>query len=215
MSFSRDCLQLHLHKIEKYPFWNHKNLWILINYLWYSVFSKTKWKQTERSFFLFIICSVRIVENFLWWLFSAGKYNGKMHQHIWQVTSTHLCIQSSFGLWEKIPSMNLIASKCCYVTPNQWTSILPLKMRSLIVSAVELTHWKRLWCWEALGAGGEGDDRGWDGWMASLTRWTWVWVNSGRWWWTERPGVLWFMGSQRVRHDWATELNWIRYTYII
>ena len=44
--------------------------------------------------------------------------------------------------------------------------------------------------------------------MASLTRWTWVWVNSGRWWWTGRPVVLWFMGSQRVGHDWATELNW-------
>ena len=48
----------------------------------------------------------------------------------------------------------------------------------------------------------------WDGWMASLTRWMWVWVNSGSWWWTGRPGVLRFMGSQRVGHDWATELNW-------
>ena len=67
---------------------------------------------------------------------------------------------------------------------------------------------KRLWCWEGLGAGGEGDDRGWDGWMASLTRWTWVWVNSGRWWWTGSPGMLRFMGSQRVGHNWATELNW-------
>ena len=63
-------------------------------------------------------------------------------------------------------------------------------------------------CWEGLGAGGEGDDRGWDGWMASLTQWAMVWVNSGSWWWTGRPGVLWFMGSQRVGHDWATELNW-------
>ena len=63
-------------------------------------------------------------------------------------------------------------------------------------------------CWERLGAGGEGEDRGWDGWIASLTRWTWIWVNSGSWWWTGRPGVLQFMGSQRVRHDWATELNW-------
>ena len=72
----------------------------------------------------------------------------------------------------------------------------------------ELTHWKRPWCWEGLGAGGEGDDRGWDGWMASPTRWAWVWVNSGSWWWTGRPGVLQFMGSQRVGHDWATELNW-------
>ena len=67
---------------------------------------------------------------------------------------------------------------------------------------------KRLWCWEGLGAGGEGDDRGWDGWMPSLTRWMWVWVNSGSWWWTGRPGVLYFMGSQRVGHNWATELNW-------
>ena len=72
----------------------------------------------------------------------------------------------------------------------------------------ELTHWKRLWRWEGLGAGGEGDDRGWDGWMASLTRWTWVSVNSGSWWWTGRPGMLRFMGSQRVGHNWATELNW-------
>ena len=58
-----------------------------------------------------------------------------------------------------------------------------------------------------IGAGGEGDDRGWDGWMASPTWWMWVWVNSGSWWWTGRPGVLRFMGSQRVGHDWATELN--------
>ena len=74
-------------------------------------------------------------------------------------------------------------------------------------SCEELTHWKRLWCWEGLGAGGEGDDWGWDGWVASQTRWTRVWVNSRRWWWTGRPGVLWFMGSQRVGHDWATELT--------
>ena len=61
---------------------------------------------------------------------------------------------------------------------------------------------------KGFGAGGEGDDRGWDGWMASLTWGMWVWVNSGSWWWTGRPGVLLFMGSQRVRHNWATELNW-------
>ena len=69
----------------------------------------------------------------------------------------------------------------------------------------ELTHWKRPWCWERLKAGGEGDDRGWDGWMASPTQWT---SGSGSWWWTGRPGVLQSMGSQRVGHDWATELNW-------
>ena len=86
--------------------------------------------------------------------------------------------------------------------------MLKLKLQYLATWCEELTHWKRLWCWEWLGAGREGDDRGWDGWMASPTRWTWVWVNSGSWWWTERPGVQWFMGSQRVGHDWATELNW-------
>ena len=79
-------------------------------------------------------------------------------------------------------------------------------------SCEELTHWKRLSCWEGLGVGGEGDDRGWDGWMASLTWWTWIWVNSWSWWWTGRPGVLRFIGSQRVGHDWATELNWTIWT---
>ena len=78
---------------------------------------------------------------------------------------------------------------------------------TLATSCEELTHWKRLWYWEGLGAGGEGHDRGWDGWMASPTQWTWIWVNSGSWWWTGRPGVLWFMGSQTVRHDWGTELE--------
>ena len=62
---------------------------------------------------------------------------------------------------------------------------------------------------QGLEAGGKWDDRGWDGWMASLPRWTWVWVNSRSWWWPGRPGVLQFTGSQRVGHDWATELNWI------
>ena len=76
----------------------------------------------------------------------------------------------------------------------------------------ELTHLKRPWCWERLKEGGEGDDRGWDGWMASPTRWTWVWVSSRSWWWTGRPGVLQSMGSQRVTHDWVTELiNIIHY----
>ena len=72
----------------------------------------------------------------------------------------------------------------------------------------ELTHLKRPWCWERLKAGGEGGDRGWDGWMASPTQWAWVWVNSGSWWWTGKPGKLQSMGWQRVGQDWATELNW-------
>ena len=63
-------------------------------------------------------------------------------------------------------------------------------------------------CWERLKVGGEADDKGWDGWMASLTQWAWIWVNSVSWWWTGKPVVVQFMGSQIVRHDWATELNW-------
>ena len=73
----------------------------------------------------------------------------------------------------------------------------------------KLTYLKRPWCWERLKAGGEGNNRGWDDWMTSPTQWTWVWVNSGSWWWTGRPGVLQSIGSQRVGHDWVTELKWI------
>ena len=86
----------------------------------------------------------------------------------------------------------------CQTSPP-WLACLGLPRRHGLVSLRE-----------GLGAGGEGDDRGWDDWMASLTRWTWIWVNSGSWWWTGRPGVLRFMGSQRVGtrlSDW-TELNW-------
>ena len=132
------------------------------------------------------------------------------------------------GLWRKLSTKELMLLNCG-VGEDSWESldykeIQPIhskgdqpwvfigrtdaKSNTLATSCEELTHWKRLWCQEGLGAGGEGDDRGWDGWMASLTRWTWVWVNSGSWWWTGRPGVLQFMGSQRVGHDWVTELNW-------
>ena len=81
-------------------------------------------------------------------------------------------------------------------------------------SCEELTHLKRPWCWETLRTGGEGDDRGWDGWMASPTQWTWVWVDSGSWWWTGRPEMLGFIGLQRVRHEWLTELNWTELNWI-
>ena len=86
--------------------------------------------------------------------------------------------------------------------------MLKLKLQYLMQRAYSL---EKPWCWERLKARGEGDDRGWDGWMASPTRWTWVWVNSGSQWWTGRPGVLQFLGLQRVRHDW---LNWTEYLLI-
>ena len=72
----------------------------------------------------------------------------------------------------------------------------------------DLTHWKRPWCWERLKAGAEGDDRGWDGWMASPTQWTRVWASCRSWWWTEKPGMLQPMGSQRIGLNWVTEMNY-------
>ena len=84
---------------------------------------------------------------------------------------------------------------------------------TLATSWEELTHLKRPWWWERLKAGREGDDRGWDGWMASLTRWTWVWVNSGCWWWTERPGMLQSMGSKEL--DITELLNWSELIFLL
>ena len=85
--------------------------------------------------------------------------------------------------------------------------MIKLRLQYFATWYEELTHLKRPWCWERFRAKGEEDNRGWDGWMASPTQWTWVWVNSGSWWWTGRPSVLWSMGSQRVGHDWATKLK--------
>ena len=82
------------------------------------------------------------------------------------------------------------------------------------ITCGELTHLRRPWCWERLRAGREGDDRGWDAWMASQTQWTRVLVDSGSWWWIGRPGMQPFMGSKRVGHDWATELTDWLYFYL-
>ena len=86
--------------------------------------------------------------------------------------------------------------------------MLKLKLQYFVDLMWRTDSWKRPWCWERFKVGGKGDNRGWDGWMASPTRWTWVWVSSRSWWWTGKTGVLQSMGSQRVGHDWATELNW-------
>ena len=88
-------------------------------------------------------------------------------------------------------------------------SLEGLKLKLKLQYFGHLIHWKRPWCLERLKAGGEGDDRGWDGWIASPTRWTWIWVGSGSWWRTGRPGMLQSMGSQRARPNSATEPNWM------
>ena len=137
----------------------------------------------------------------------------------WTVKKTELQRIDAFELWcwrrllrvpwtarrsnqsilkEISPGISFLWKEWCW----SWNS------RTLATSCEELTHLKRPWCWEGLGPGGEGANKGWDGWMASPTGWIWVWVDSGSWWWTGRPGVLWFIGPQRVRHDWAIELNW-------
>ena len=96
------------------------------------------------------------------------------------------------------------------ISPEYWKDrCWTWNCNTLATWCEELTHWKSPWCWERLKAG-EGDGRAWDGWMASPTRWTWVWAGSGSWWWTGKPGVLWCMGSQSrtPMSDW-TELSWV------
>ena len=146
--------------------------------------------------------------------------------------TTHFHIQLSFSIpWaDHALSYFLTFVQCCYCCLEHFSPffarlfILQYQFRDLVLREIvsDLFYSQPRWrafmsvfwchhsCWNCLllGARGEGDDRGWDGWMASLTRWTWVWVNSGSWWWTGRPGVLRFMGSQRVGHDWATDLIW-------
>jgi len=111
--------------------------------------------------------------------------------------------------WE---SWTLLGLQGDPTSPSKMRSVLNIHWKDWCWSwntwCEKLTHLKRSWCWERFKAGGEGNDRGRDGWMASPTLWTWVWVSSRSWWWTGKPGVLQSMESQRVRYDWATELNW-------
>ena len=138
------------------------------------------------------------------------------------------------GLWRKLSTEELMLLNCGVGEDSwvPWTArrsnhsilkeispgcsfeglMLKLKLQYLCYLMWRVDSLEKTRCWEGFRAGGEGDDRGWDGWMASPTWWTWVWVNSGSWWWTGRPGMLRFMGSQRVGHDWATKLNWTEWS---
>ena len=128
------------------------------------------------------------------------------------------------GPWRKLSAKELMLLNCG-VGENSWESLGlqgDLKIwcwswnsNTLVTWCEELTHWKRLWCWKRLRDEGEGDNRGWDVWMTSPTQWTWVWVNSGSWWWTGRPGVLRLMGLQGFKYDWVTELNWTELSYVL
>ena len=132
------------------------------------------------------------------------------------------------GLWRKLSPEELMLLTCGEKTlespldcneiqpvhpkENQsWYSLeglmLKLKLQYFGHLMQRTDYRKKPWCWERLKAGREGDNRGWDDWMALVTQWTWVWVNSRTWWWTERPGVPQFMGLQGIEHNCVTELN--------
>ena len=165
------------------------------------------------------------------WGWNKGYLPSQTEESIWNEWMTsHNWVQSTWKIFRshelillhrdqvhdqgdpiKRPNQSILKISVLGVHWKDWCwswSSNTLALCYLVLWCEELPHWKRPWCWEGLGAEGEGDGRGWDGWMASLTWWTWVWVNSGSWWWIGRPGVLRFRGSQsRTRlNDW-TELR--------
>ena len=118
-------------------------------------------------------------------------------------------------------SLEYFGLQWCQTSQSQTKSVLNIhwndwcwNSNTLAIWCKELTHWERPWFWERLKAGEEGDDRRWDGWIVSPTRWTWVRASSGSWWRTGTPGMLHSMGLQRAGHDWVIELNWTWCAYI-
>ena len=150
---------------------------------------------------------------------SQGYGFSSSHVWMWELDYKESWVLKNWCFWTVILEKTLESPLDCkeiqsvHPKGNQsWifierTDVISWNSNILITWCKELTHWKRPRCWKRLKAGGEGDDRGWEGWVASLTQWPWIWASSGSWWWIGMPGVLQSMGSQRVRHDWATELN--------
>ena len=140
------------------------------------------------------------------------------HVWIWELDDKESWAQQNRCFWtvllektldspldcKEIQPVHPKGNKSCYLLEGL---MLKLKLQCFGYQMQRTDSLEKTLMLEKLKAGGEGDDGGWDGWMASPTQWTWVWVNSGSWWWTGRPGVLRSMGSQRVGHDWGTELN--------
>ena len=151
------------------------------------------------------------------WQYTVDPYlhrrysNTVLSQSLW-APWVLVCTRFFWSLWASLVGMGF-DFKCEFAPSTVLLCsleglMLKLKLQYFGHLMQKVDSLENTWCWDGLGAGGEGNDRGWDGWMASPIQWTWVWVNSGSWWWTGRPGVLRFMGLQRVGHDWATELNW-------
>ena len=151
-------------------------------------------------------------------MYGCGRWTVKKAEH-WRIDSFEL------WCWKRLLRVPWMARRFNLFILNEISPGVLWKewcrswnSSTLATSCEELTHWKRLWSWEALGEGREGDNRGWDGWMASPTRWTWIWVNSGSWWWTGRPGVLRFMGSEvSDMIEWLNwnELNQDEFNYVV
>ena len=137
---------------------------------------------------------------------------------MWELDRKESWVPENWCFWTVVLEKTLESPLDCKIkpSPSGRKSVLNIHWKdwcwscnTLATWCKEVTQWKASpWCWKRLKAGGEGDNRGWDGWMASPTQWTWVWASSGSWWWTGKNGVLQSMGFQRVGHDWATELNW-------
>ena len=156
---------------------------------------------------------------FLFFFFKAMIFPADIYGcENWTIKKVECQRIDAFKLWcwrrlLRVPWTARRSNKSIQKVISSEYSLEGLMLKLKLTWCDEWTHWKKPWCWERLkaGGGGEGDDRGWDGWMTSPTQWTWVWLNSGSWRWTGRPGMLQSMGSQRVGHNWVTELNWLIY----
>ena len=142
-----------------------------------------------------------------------------VHVCVWMWELDHKEVEhwriDAFELWcwrrlSRVPSTARRSNQSILkeISPEYSLEGLKLKLQYFGHLMQRTDSFEKTLCWERLKAAGERDDRVWDGWKASPTQWTWVWVNSGSWWWTGRPWVLQSMGSQRLGHDWATELLW-------
>ena len=136
------------------------------------------------------------------------------HVWMWELECKESWVLKNWCFWTVVYWRRLLKVPWTARRSNQWilNKISPEYSLEGLMLKLKLQYfghpmWRAIWCWERLKAGGQGDDRGQDGWMASLTQWTWIWVSSSSWWWTGRPGMLQCMGSQRVGYDWVTELN--------
>ena len=138
---------------------------------------------------IYLLFRLRLYD-FKWW---ATKQNYQIIHYTWLYAKSNTS-RKERNL-NREAGGNVCSRKTAWVKPIIILQHLLCADASLATWCEELTHWKRPWCWERLRAGGEGDNRGWDGWMASPTQRTWVWASSRSWWWTGRPGVLQSMGS--------------------